>query len=92
MCWSVARKTRSKFQTQNYNFEKTLNEQYVEFVPELKKDIYGDWAIRAIFHIELKNLIVEKTKLADQQFEGLKRDRVHGVPSGEQAGAGDSPR
>lgn len=40
----------------------------MEFVPELKKDIYGDWAIRAIFHIELKkNLIVEKkTKLADQ--------------------------
>lgn len=44
------------------------------------------------FIIELKNLIVEKTKLRFVEVEGLKRDRVHGVPPGEQAGAGNSPR
>lgn len=44
------------------------------------------------FIIELKNLIGEKTKLRFVEVEGLKRDRVHGVPPGEQAGAGNSPR
>lgn len=44
------------------------------------------------FIIELKNLIVEKTKLRFVEVEGLKWDWVHGVPPGEQAGAGNSPR